>query len=117
MGIFTNGDRRILKEFLMKSEHNCHDIEKEIDEFLVDLQAEYDENSYIMNEFSEFVNELREKLHPSDANKLMEFSSRLTRVKHCARKGVEALREISRDQRKMTRDTFRDYEEYLHLGY
>ncbi|ESU28343.1 hypothetical protein FLJC2902T_16940 [Flavobacterium limnosediminis JC2902] len=116
MGIFTNGDRRILKEFLMKSEHNCHDIEKEIDEFLIDLQSEYEENSYVMSEFSEFVNELRDKLHPSDANKLMEFSSRLARVKRCARKGVEALREISRDQRKMTRETFRDYEEYLHLG-
>jgi len=116
MGIFTNGDKRILKEFLQKSEHNCHDIEKEIDEFLVDLQSEYEENSYVLNEFSEFVNELRDKLHPSDANRLMEFSSRIGRVKSCARKGVEALREISRDQRKMTRDTFRDYEEYLHLG-
>jgi DNA repair ATPase RecN len=116
MGIFTNGDKRLLKEFLKKSEHNCHDIEKEIDEFLVDLQSEYEENSFVLNEFSEFVNELRDKLHPTDASRLAEFSTRLARVKRCARKGVEALREISRDQRKMTRDTFRDYEEYLHLG-
>jgi DNA repair ATPase RecN len=115
MGIFTNGDKRILKEFFKKSEHNCHDIEKEIDEFLVDLQSEYEENSYVLNEFSEFVNELREKLQPSDATRLMEFSSRLNRVKRCARKGVEALRELSRDQRKMTRETLRDYEEYFQI--
>ncbi|MCG2612430.1 hypothetical protein LZZ90_13020 [Flavobacterium sp. SM15] len=115
MGIFTGNDKKMLREFFKKSEHNFHDIEKEIDEFLVDLQSEYEENSYVVNEFNELVDELREKLQPSDAKRLMDFSSRILRVRRCARKGVEALRELSRDQHKITRETLRDYEEYLHF--
>jgi len=113
MGIFTNNDKKVLADFLKKSEHNCHDIEKEIDEFLVDLQSEYEENSYVVNEFNELIDELKLRLHPSDAKRLMDFSNRLVKVKRCARKGVEALRELSRDQHKLTRETLREYEDYL----
>lgn len=113
MGIFTNSDKKMLQDFLKKSEHNCHDIEKEIDEFLVDLQSEYEENSYVVNEFNELVNELRGKLQPTDAKRLMDFSNQIMRVRRCARKGVEALRELSRDQHKITRETHRDYQDYL----
>ncbi|MGX7666016.1 hypothetical protein [Flavobacterium pedocola] len=115
MGIFTRNDRKFLKDFLQKSEHNSHDIEKEIDEFLVDLQSEYEENTSVVNEFNELVNELRDKLPPTDAKRLMDFSTKLLSVRRCARKGVEALRELSRDQHKLTREIHRDYEEFLHL--
>lgn len=115
MGIFTSNDKKMLREFFKKSEHNFHDIEKEIDEFLVDLQSEYEENSYVVNEYNELVDDLREKLPPADAKRLMEFTNRLLKVRRCARKGVEALRELSRDQHKLTRETLRDYEDYLQL--
>ncbi|WP_313806883.1 hypothetical protein [Flavobacterium sp.] len=103
----------MLQEFLRKSETNCHDIEKEIDEFLVDLQSEYDENSYVVNEFNELANDLSQKLQPSDAKKLIDFSNRILRIRRCARKGVEALRELSRDQHKLTREAHRDFEDYM----
>ena len=115
MGIFTRNNKKVLQEFIIKSEHNYHDIEKEIDEFLVDLQSEYEENSSVVNEFNDLVNELREKLPPTDTKRLMDFSTRLLRVRRCARKGVEALRELSRDQHKITKEIHRDYDEYLQL--
>jgi hypothetical protein len=66
-------------------------------------------------EFSNFVEELKTKLDSEDASKLMEFSVRITKVKRCAKKGVEAMRELARDQRKATRETLREYDEYLYV--
>ena len=84
-------------------------------ELLVELKSEYDENSNVVSEFGDFVNELKSKLTPDDAKKLLEFSTKLTKVKRCAKKGVEAVREIARDQRKATRETIREYQEYLYV--
>jgi hypothetical protein len=38
----------------------------------------------------------------------------LYKVKRCAKKGVEAMRELARDQKKATQETIREYQEYLH---
>jgi len=37
------------------------------------------------------------------------------KVKRCAKKGIEAMRELSRDQRKVTSETILEYQEYLHV--
>jgi len=100
---------------LQKSEDISKDLTNEIDELLVELKTDYDENSKVVNEFNDFVNEIKTKLTPEDASKLIEFSSKLSKVKRCAKKGVEAMRELSRDQRKATRETLREYQEYLYL--
>jgi DNA repair ATPase RecN len=115
MGLFNNHEKKIIKELCKKSEDISKDITNEIDELLVELKTEYDENSKVVNEFHDFVNELKTKLAPEDANKLIEFSSRLTKVKRCAKKGVESMRELARDQRKATRETIREYQEYLYV--
>ena len=115
MGLFQNTDKKIINELCRKSEDISKDITNEIDELLVELKTEYEENRKVVNEFHDFVNELKSKLNPDDANKLLEFSTRMTKVKRCAKKGVEAMRELARDQRKATRETIREYQEYLYV--
>ena len=115
MGLFSNSEKKILEEFSKKSEDRCNDIEKEINELLDDLKSDYEQNREVVYEFKNYIEELKQKLSPDDVSRLMDFSIRLTGIKRCAIKGVEALRELSRDQRKMTRETLRDYEEYFYM--
>ena len=114
MGLFGNKEKKIIEELHKKSEDHCKEISKEIDELLDELKTDYDENSEVVREFSSFVEELKTKLSPEDANKLLDFSSRLSKVKRCAKKGVDAMRELARDQRKVTRETSMEYEEYFY---
>ncbi|HNP33655.1 MAG TPA: hypothetical protein PKN96_10210 [Flavobacterium sp.] len=115
MGLFGNNKKKIIEDLHKKSEDHCNEISKEINELLDDLKTEYDENREVVREFSNFVNELKAKLSPEDANKLLDFSSRFNKVKRCARKGVEAMRELARDQRKITNETRMEYEEYYYM--
>lgn len=115
MGLFGNNQKRIIEELHKKSEDHCKEITKEIDELLGDLKSEYEENQEVVNEFTSFANELKGKLSPEDAKKLMDFSSRLSQIKRCAKKGVEAMRELARDQRKLTSETRMEYEEYFYM--
>jgi ribosome biogenesis protein Nip4 len=115
MGFFGNKEHKIIKDLCSKSEAISKDITREIDELFVELKSEYEQSQEVVNEFSTFVNELKNKLNADDAKKLLEFSSKLNSVKRCARKGVEAMRELSRDQKKATRETIREYQEYLYV--
>ena len=115
MGIFGNKEKKVIEELCKKSENISKDITREIDELFIELKSEYNENRQVVYEFSCFVEELKLKLSPDDASKLLEFSTRLTKVKRCAKKGVEAMRELARDQRKATRETLREYNEYLYV--
>lgn len=115
MGIFGNNERKILVDLYKKSEDISKDISNEIDELFDELKSDYDENRQVVKEFNDFVNEIKSKLDPEDASKLQEFTSKLSKVKRCAKKGVEAMRELSRDQRKATRETLREYQEYLYV--
>lgn len=115
MGLFGTSDKKIIAELCKKSEDISKDITNEIDELLNELKSDYYENNKVVNEFNDFAKELQSKLSPEDATKLLEFTSRLSKVKRCAKKGVEAMRELSRDQRKATRETLREYQEYLYV--
>ncbi len=114
MGLFGSTEKKIIEDLHKKSEEHCKEISKEIDELLDELKTDYDENREVVREFSSFVDELKTKLSPEDANKLSDFSIRLSKVKRCAKKGVEAMRELARDQRKVTRETSMEYEEYFY---
>jgi hemerythrin-like domain-containing protein len=115
MGLFATTDKKIIADLCKKSERISKDITNEIDELLAELKIDYDENRKIVKEFQHFVEEIKNKLDVEDANRLMELTSKLTKVKRCAKKGVESLREIARDQRKATRETLREYHEYLYV--
>lgn len=115
MGLFGNNEKKIISELCKKSEAISNDISNEIEELLADLKSDYNENHQVVREFSDFANEIKEKLNPEEASRLLEFASKLSKVKRCAKKGIEAMRELSRDQRKATRETIREYEEYLYV--
>lgn len=114
MGLFNNREKKLITELHQKSENHLKEISREIDDLLEDLTTDYNENQEVVNEFSNFVEELQTKLSPEDAKKLLDFSSRLTKVKRCAKKGVEAMRELARDQRKISRETSLEYQEYYY---
>ena len=113
MGLFNSHDKKVIAKLCKKSEDISNDISKEIKEHLDDLKTDYEENKIVIKEFNDFVSELETKLSPQDIEKLHSFSSRLYKVKRCAKKGVEAMRELSRNQKKATNETLREYQEYL----
>ena len=115
MGLFGKNQKKIIQELHKKSEDHSKEISKEINELLNDLKTEYDENREVVSEFNSFANELKTKLSPEDAKKLLDFSTRLSKVKRCAKKGVEAMRELARDQRKLSSETRMEYEEYFYM--
>lgn len=115
MGLFGKTEKKIIADLCKKSEDIGKDISNEIDELLDELKSDYDENRQVVKEFSDFVNQIKSKLDPEEASRLVEFTSKLSKVKRCAKKGVEAMRELSRDQRKATRETVREYQEYLYV--
>jgi hemerythrin-like domain-containing protein len=114
MGLFGSNQKKIIEDLHKKSEDHSKEITKEINELLNELKSDYDENDEVVNEFSSFVEEIKTKLSPEDATKLVDFSSRLSKVKRCAKKGVDAMRELARDQRKLTSETRMEYEEYFY---
>src|SRR5690606_8329873 len=115
MGFFNNHEKKVIAELCRKSEDISNDISKEIHEFLDDLKEEYEQNKIVLKEFNSFVGELTARLSAEDVEKLQHFSTRLYKIKRCAKKGVEAMRELARDQKKATLETIREYQEYLHV--
>lgn len=114
MGLFNIYEKKVITELCRKSEEIGKDVSKEIDELFDDLKTDYEENKIVIKEFNDFVNELETKLSPQDVEKLHSFSTRLYKVKRCAKKGVEAIREIAREQKKATKETVREHQEYLY---
>ena len=112
MGLFGTNIKRILKEFKNRNELFAHDLEKEITESYQELQSEYQQNSEVVPEFEALVNELKPKLNPQDAIKLESFTSKLGKIDKTARNGVDAIREISSNQRKSSSEAKWLYEEY-----
>ncbi|HOD09621.1 MAG TPA: hypothetical protein PKH91_02665 [Flavobacterium sp.] len=115
MGIFNNHEKKVLTELCKKSEDIGNDITNEINELLEDLNTEYEANKVILKEFNTFVSSMENKLNAEELEQLQSFSSKLYKIKRCAKKGVEAMREIARDQKKATRETIREYQEYLYV--
>ena len=114
MGLFNTHEKKVITELRKKSEAISNDISKEINELLDELKTDYEENKIVVKEFNDFVSELETKLSPEDLEKLHSFSTRLYKVKRCAKKGVEAMRELARDQKKATSETLREYQEFLY---
>lgn len=112
MGLFGRDIKKIIQEVRNKTAYYSNDFRKEIEESFEELRNDYQENSEVVPEFEAFVNELKPKLDSKDAKKLEAFTSKLSKVNRSARNGVEALRELSRNQKKMSTETQWLYEEY-----
>lgn len=112
MGFFGNKIRKVLQEFRLTSESRSNDLNREIKEFLDELEEDYEENRGTATEFSDFVQSVKSKLGDAEAGKLEEFAQRFSKIDRAARHGVESMRELMRDQRRLSRETIREFEEY-----
>jgi hypothetical protein len=111
MGLFGNNIRKIIREIRKMNEYYSNDLNKEINESFEDLKSDYKPNSNVVPEFLEFVSQLKPKLDSADASKLQVFTERLSKVDRNAQKGIDALYELSRNQKKITTESLRDIEE------
>ena len=102
----------MLEEFRDKSEYYSNDLSKEITESFEDLKSEFDEHHHAYNDFIDFVSQIKNKLTALETKKLEELSNGLKHINHCAKNGVESMRGLSLNQRKVTRETLRLYEEF-----
>ena len=112
MGFFRNNTKRMIQEFKDKSEYYSNDLSKEIKESFEDLKSEFDEHYSAFPDFLEFVSEIKNKLTELETKKLDTLTQGLKHINHCAKNGVESMRELSLNQRKLTRETLRLYEEF-----
>ena len=112
MGFFSNNTKKLIQQFRKQSEYYSHDLNKDIMEMLHDLKADYEENKSVLPEFHAYVSELKNRIELQDAMKLEEFSARLAQVSRSARKGVEAMWELSNSQRKLSAENLREYEAF-----
>ena len=112
MALFGNNIRKIVQEFRKINEYYFNDLNKEIHDSFEDLKSEYEENSGVVTEFEDFVHEVKNKLSAQDAHRLEYFTRRMSRLNRTARHGVEAMWELARNQRKLTSESLREYEQY-----
>lgn len=111
MGLFGNNIKKIIREIRARNEYYSNDLNKEINELIDDLKSDYAQHSNVVSDFDSFVNELNGKLDPADSAKLEDFLQRFSKVDRNAQKGLDALYEVSRNQRKITSESLRDIEE------
>ena len=112
MGLFGRNIKKIILEFKSMSEYYSNDLSREINSSFEDLKSDYEETSDTVPEFLAFADELKLKLNPNDAGKLEAFKSRITKLNRSAKNGVEAMLELSRNQRKISSENLQNYDEY-----
>lgn len=113
MGLFGKKERKAIREFSQKNIEYLNDIGKELEEMLEDLQEQYEAIKPSVVAFQEFSSSITQKLTEEEAQKLQEFSDKIVKVKKCAKKGILALTELSRNQRKSIRESSREFNEFI----
>ena len=111
MGLFGGNNKALIARFRKTSEEHSNDMSREIDEQLDDLRHEYHETESLVPEFQAFVEQIKGKLEGNDAHMLEEFSKRMAKLGHSAKKGVMALWELSYSQRKIKAETLVEFDE------
>lgn len=112
MGIFRNNTKRMVQEFKMQSEYYSNDFGKEIKDAFEDLKSEFEDYDQVFPEFLAFVSEIKNKLSPTEVERLDQLTHGLRNSNHCAKNGIESMRVLSLNQKKHTRETLRLYEEF-----
>lgn len=113
MGLFGKKEKKAIREFSKKNIEFLTEIGKDLEEMLDELQEHYEASKPSVLEFQEFATAITSKLSEEEAQKLKEFSDKIVNVKKCAKKGILALTELSRNQRKSTREANREFTEFI----
>ncbi|WP_415582084.1 hypothetical protein [Flavobacterium longum] len=115
MGFFSNKTKMLIEQFKKKNEYYSNGLKKDIDEQLDELRSEYEANESVVPEFNDFVASIKSQLGDAESTKLEEFAARFAKVSQTARNGVDAMWELSHNQRKLISESHMDYEEFEYL--
>ncbi len=113
MGLFGKKEKKAIREFSQKNIEYLNDIGKDLEEMLEELQEHYEAIKPSVDAFQEFSSSIAQKLTEEEAQKLQEFSDKIVKVKKCAKKGILALTELARNQRKSSREATREFNEFI----
>jgi hypothetical protein len=112
MGLFNKKEKKIIAEISKKTLVYHTDIEKEIQDLLEELKADFEENKLIIDEFSLFVSKIKLQLSHEDQEQLQHYFEQVTKMKRCAIKGIESMKQLSREQHKLSREVMREYDDF-----
>lgn len=113
MGMFGKKERKAIRDFSVKNIEFLTEIGKDLEEMLEDLQEHYEATKPSITEFEEFITTISSKLSEEENQKLQELSTKIIKVKKCAKNGILALTELARNQRKSTREANREFNEFI----
>lgn len=113
MGLFNKKEKKLINEISKKNKTYHSDIEKEINELLQEIKTDFTENKLILEEFSTFVAKIKPQLSQEDADQLNIYFNQITKMKSCAKKSIEGLNYLSREQQKISKEALREIEQYL----
>lgn len=113
MGLFNKKEKKIIAEISRKNKIYYADIEKEINELMEDLKHEFHENRVILEEFSNFIDQIKDQLSEEDKAKLVAYYNQVSKMKSCAKKGIEALHYLSREHQKLSKENLLEHDQYL----
>lgn len=111
MAFFGSKVRKLLQELRLMNENQSDDLGREIREFLEEIEEDYESNRGSAHEFHDFMARMKPGLDAADANRLEDFARRFAHIERAARHGVESLRVLARDQRKLSRETSRRFDQ------
>ncbi|MBC8644176.1 hypothetical protein H9W95_09435 [Flavobacterium lindanitolerans] len=113
MGLFGKKRKENIQGIQQKSVEYLTDINKDTDELLEELQESYSENRFAIPEFMNLIESIKAKISFEESEKLEELSKKIVQIKKCAKKSVSAVAELSRNQRKTTREAIREFNEFV----
>ena len=116
MGLLDNQKRKKeIQELQRKTEALHTDISREIAELLEELNSEFEAHQKQEKEWEALLLDLANKLDAQERTRLEQLAYHLREIKQCARKGVDAMKQLARDHKKAAQENRHDYEEYLYL--
>jgi len=113
MGLFGKKERKAIREFSEKNIEYLNEIGKDLEEMLDELQENYELIKPSVASFQDFSASIISKLTEEEAKQLNEFTDQVVKVKKCAKKGILALTELARNQRKSSREASREFNEFI----
>lgn len=108
MGIFDKKEKKLRKEFSKKSVSFCRDGVKELEELHSELKASYETVETVVAEFTEFKEEISQKLNAEDSTKMDYFLKRLKKVDKVGRDAERDVRDLLRIQKKRLSEALQD---------
>lgn len=108
MGIFDKKEKKLRKEFSKKNASFCRDGVKELEELHNELKATYGSIETVIAEFTEFKEEITQRLTKEDSTKMDYFLKRFKKLDKVGRDAERDVRDLLRLQKKRLNEALQD---------